>query len=290
MSLSLFFAKESVRKAAIRELDDNRTLRSSFNMMQLTLPINLLLTALCTAYIIFFTKPSTELAYFTPSILCWALALAVECYLEVYYVYMVLTKDLTPRLTLETVGVLFKTLLLWALLTQEFHLFSFAASQLAYNLLLLVGYPYLIARRPKTVENARIPPLEELRIVKGLPSRREDDQTPGYFKPYVLDTHSVLLADFTKSSVLKFILQEGEKIFMILYESQMAEGLADPLKLQAEFSLVSNFLGLLIQLLFAPAEETALILFSSRKAPDLKALSHWLQIMLALGTLTIIGS
>lgn len=53
---------------------------------------------------------------------------------------------------------------------------------------------------------------------------------------------------------------------------------------------MSNFLGLIIQLLFAPAEETALILFSSRKAPDLNALSHWLQIMLSLGTLTIVGS
>jgi len=117
MSLCLFFAKESVRKAAIRELDDNRGIRSAFNMMQLTLPINLLLTALCTIYILFFSKPSTELEYFVPSIVCWALALAVECYLEVYYVYMVLSKDLTPRLTLETVGVLFKTLLLWGMLT-----------------------------------------------------------------------------------------------------------------------------------------------------------------------------
>ena len=147
MSLSLFFAKESVRKVAIRELDDNRSLRSSFNIMQLTLPINLLLTALATAYIIFFTKPSTDLQYFVPSIIFWALALAVECLLEVYYVYMILAKDLTPRLTLETVGVLLKTLMLWGMLNYEFHLLSFAVSQLAYNLLLLVGYPYLISRR-----------------------------------------------------------------------------------------------------------------------------------------------
>jgi len=174
MSLSLFFAKESVRKASIRELDDNRTLRSTFNMMQLTLPINMLLVALATAYIIFFTTPSTDLQYFIPSIICWMLALAVECLLEVYYVYMILSKDLTPRLTLETLGVLIKTLMLWGMLKYDFHLLSFAVSQLAYNLLLLVGYPYLISRRQKKVEDARIPPLEELRIVKALPEYRED--------------------------------------------------------------------------------------------------------------------
>jgi hypothetical protein len=45
-----------------------------------------------------------------------------------------------------------------------------------------------------------------------------------------------------------------------------------------------------VQLLFAPTEETALILFASRKNPDLNALSFWMQILLALGTLTIAGS
>jgi hypothetical protein len=33
---------------------------------------------------------------------------------------------------------------------------------------------------------------------------------------------------------------------------------------------------MIIQMLFAPAEETALILFSARKNPDLAALGHWL--------------
>jgi hypothetical protein len=47
----------------------------------------------------------------------------------------------------------------------------------------------------------------------------------------VLDNHAVLLSDFTKSSLLKFILQEGEKIFMILYETQLAVGNVDPLKI-----------------------------------------------------------
>ena len=33
MSLSLFFAKEAVRKVAIRELNDNRSTTSAFNML-----------------------------------------------------------------------------------------------------------------------------------------------------------------------------------------------------------------------------------------------------------------
>ena len=68
----MFFAKESVRKAVIRELGDNRSMRSSFNLMQLTLPINLILTLLVTGYIIFFTQPVSELPYFVPSMLLYA--------------------------------------------------------------------------------------------------------------------------------------------------------------------------------------------------------------------------
>ena len=146
MSLSMFFAKEAVRKAAIRDIGDNRSIRSSFNLVQLTLPLNLIMTGLATAFILFLTNPSLELDYFVPSILCWAASLTMECYLEAYYVYMTLSKNLTPRVTLETVGVIIKTTLNYLLLTQNLHLISYAASQLVYNTILLVGYPYMIGK------------------------------------------------------------------------------------------------------------------------------------------------
>lgn len=276
MSLSMFFAKEAVRKAVIRELGDNRSMRSSFNLMQLTLLINLLLMVLVTCYIIFFTESASELQYFVPSMLLYAGTIVLQCYLEAYYVYMVFSKDLTPRLTLESIGVFIKTGLLYLMLTQEMHLLAYAASEFIYELFLLVGYPLLIARQPPKLETAYLPPLAELRVVTALPVRETDNEEKSYFAPYVLDTHAELLADFTKASLLKFVLQEGEKIFMVMFAAQLTNGSEDSLKIQAEFALVANFLGMLVQLMFAPAEETALILFSSRKEPDLPALQFWL--------------
>jgi hypothetical protein len=77
---------------------------------------------------------------------------------------------------------------------------------------------------------------------------------------------------------------------MLVFASKMTGGSDESLRMQAELSLVANFLGMLVQLLFAPTEETALILFSARKNPDLKALSFWMQIMISFGTLAVAGT
>jgi hypothetical protein len=169
------------------------------------LPINLLLTALVTAYILFFTE-TNELQYFVPSMLLYAGALVLQCYLEAYYVYMDVSNDLSPRVQLESVGIFIKTGMLYLMLTYDMHLLSYAASEFTYHLMLLVGYPLLIARIPPKVETAHMPPLDELRVVMPLPARPTDNKEKSYFVPYVLDNHTELLADFTKASLLKFIL------------------------------------------------------------------------------------
>jgi len=189
MSLSMFFAKESVRKAVIRELGDNRSIRSSFNLIQLTLPINMILTLFVTAYIIFFTERASDLQYFVPSMLLFAASIVLQIYLEAYYAYMVLSKDLTPRFTLESIGIFVKMGLLYLLLLKDMHLLAYAASEVAYYLLLLVGYPILIARKPPSVENAHLPTLEDLRVCVPLPERPEDNKEKSYLFPYVLDSH-----------------------------------------------------------------------------------------------------
>jgi peptidoglycan biosynthesis protein MviN/MurJ (putative lipid II flippase) len=122
MSLSMFFAKEAVRRAALRNFDDNRETQSAFNLVQLMLPINLLILLVATLYLVFLSRPSGELEYFVPSILCWAAALAIESYLEAYYVYTSLSKDLSPRLKLESIGILVKTVLNYGMLFLGFHL------------------------------------------------------------------------------------------------------------------------------------------------------------------------
>lgn len=40
----------------------------------------------------------------------------------------------------------------------------------------------------------------------------------------MLDSHTEMLVDYTKAAGLKFVLQEGEKIFMIMFAAQMSIG------------------------------------------------------------------
>jgi hypothetical protein len=50
-----------------------------------------------------------------------------------------------------------------------------------------------------------MPRLADFRVVIDIPDRH-GDSGKNYFTPYVHDTHSELLFDFTKQAVLKFIL------------------------------------------------------------------------------------
>jgi hypothetical protein len=101
-SLALFFAKEAVQKVAVRELDDNRSANSSINLMVLALPINFLIIGILTCILILFGRPSTNLEFFIPSIICFGAFLVLDCYADIYYVYMVLQKDLSIRLKVES--------------------------------------------------------------------------------------------------------------------------------------------------------------------------------------------
>ena len=119
---------------------------------------------------------------------------------------MIISKDLNPRLKVESFAILVRSLLLWLLLTRDLQLLSFAISQLVYILILLFGYPLLLSKKILKVEDAYLPNLDEIRVVKSLPERREDRSTKNYFSPYVLDYHVEKLSDFTKAAVVKFVL------------------------------------------------------------------------------------
>jgi hypothetical protein len=73
------------------------------------------------------------------------------------------------------------------------------------------------------MEEAHLPRLKDIRVVDGIPER-QGDSGKNYFTPYVLDSHTELLADFSKQAALKFVLEQGEKIFMVVYAVQLTSG------------------------------------------------------------------
>jgi hypothetical protein len=51
---------------------------------------------------------------------------------------------MSPRVKLETGGWFVKELLMYLMRVQGFHLFAYAFTQLVFDSILLIGYPYLI--------------------------------------------------------------------------------------------------------------------------------------------------
>lgn len=131
---------------------------------------------------------------------------------------MTISQNMGPRVKLETVGWFIKELLMYLMRLQNYHLLAYAVTQLVYDTILLVGYPYFIGKDQATpkMEEAHLPRLKDFRVVDSVPERK-GDSGKNYFTPYVLDSHTELLFDFTKQSVLKFVLEQGEKIFMIVF-------------------------------------------------------------------------
>mgnify|MGYP001110719995 CR=1 FL=1 len=79
----------------------------------------------------------------------------------------------------------------------------------------------------------------------------------------VLPGHVDLLREFTMSSLFKFILTEGEKLIMVGTSSFSVSE-------QAEYSLVSNLIGLVCKYIFQPAEESAFMFFSAQDKKEVE--------------------
>ena len=85
------------------------------------------------------------------------------------------------------------------------------------------------------------------------------------------------MTDFSKSTILKFFLTEGEKLIIVALLSFESD-------VSAEFSLVQSLIGLVCRFIFQPAEEAAYLVFAADPNPDLNSLRKWLSAMLAIGT------
>lgn len=128
----------------------------------------------------------------------------LECYADIYYVYMVLQKDLSVRLKVESFATLLRSGFTWILLTNNFHLFSYAIGQLAFSSMLCFGYRFLLLQQLPRIETAHLPQISEILVVFPFPERLEDKNSKNYYFPYVLDTHAELLLEFTKAAAVKF--------------------------------------------------------------------------------------
>jgi len=62
---------------------------------------------------------------------------------EPYYVHMLLTGDMQPRIRAECIGILLKSVATYFLLLKNFNLLAYSLSQLLYSISILLFYSYL---------------------------------------------------------------------------------------------------------------------------------------------------
>ena len=72
------------------------------------------------------------------------LAAFLENLSEPFYVHMLITGDIGPRVKTECVGILIKSVTTYFLLLNDFNLLAYAISHLLYSLTLFVFYLYLV--------------------------------------------------------------------------------------------------------------------------------------------------
>ena len=118
-------------------------MKSANNLVLLTTPIQFVLAICMFIGVTWTSSESQDLDYFGISVFLMCLAAFIENLSEPYYIHMLITGDIRPRVKTECVGILIKSVSTYYLLRNDFNLLAYAISHLLYSLTLVVLYPYL---------------------------------------------------------------------------------------------------------------------------------------------------
>ena len=114
-------------------------MKSANNLVLLTVPIQLILAMTVYLFITFNSDNQSNLDNFSISILVMCIAAFLENLSEPFYIHMLLTGDMQPRIKTECVGILLKSVATYYLLINNFNLLAYSLSQLLYSVSLLLA-------------------------------------------------------------------------------------------------------------------------------------------------------
>ncbi|GES77871.1 Rft-1-domain-containing protein [Rhizophagus clarus] len=192
-------------------------------------------------------EESLSAPYYVVSVILYGLAAFIELIIEPLYVAAMNNLIFTLRVRCEIIGVFLRCIITFAMTVMgapkngekgenAYGILAFAVAQIAFSLVLMIGYVgYFIS-------------YWDIQLLK--PRKLQDERQ----KVFWFDEHLFNLAKtFTKQSLLKHVLTEGDKMLIAI--------LSDPVD-QGIYAFVFNYGSLIVRILFQPLEETTRTLFS----------------------------
>ncbi|CAG8627220.1 3110_t:CDS:2, partial [Racocetra persica] len=218
------------------------------NLSYIPIPIGMITTFLaCAFYLYYATEDTLNTPYYVTSVVLYGLSAFGELLIEPLFITAMNNLIFKLRVSCEGIGVIVRCIITLALTllgaqgndekySNTFGILAFAVAQFAFTLVMMTGYiGYFVFKWD---------------ISLLMPRKLYDNKN----KEFWLDAHLFGLAKtFTKQSLLKHILTEGDKMLIAWLSSPVDQGI---------YAFVVNYGSLICRILFQPLEEAGRTLFS----------------------------
>ncbi|CAG8710964.1 1986_t:CDS:2, partial [Acaulospora morrowiae] len=265
----LFLSREGFRCALLRGGDDTSnvdelaspsaekvvfansrrgSLQKITNISWIPIPIGMLTTFLACAFYIFYATEETLAApYYVTSVVLYGLSALGELMIEPLYIAAMNKLLFKLRVGCEGAGVIVRCVITLALTLlgapkngekgeNAYGILAFSVAQFVYTLILMTGYiGYFLSRWDMSLL---------------IPRKLQDERKNQFW----FDAQLFGLAKtFTKQSLLKHVLTEGDKMLITWLSNTSDQGI---------YAFVVNYGSLIVRILYQPLEETGRTLFS----------------------------
>ena len=236
----LFFSREGIRNALFRSTKEDKS------QVQITLVNTSWLSTIVgvpvtIGMILYFLIFATDATHYTKCVYVFGLSTWLELLIEPMFAVTQANLKFKVRVVIEGVAVFLNVLVSYVLTklgdtgdpsSNTFGVLSFAYARLAFSIGLILGYTsyYIYKSESSTFK----------------PRKLKNDT---YFDPSTLK----LSWSFTKQSLVKQLLNEGDKFIMSLLASASTQGI---------WAIVLNYGSLIARILFAPLEEIFRVFYS----------------------------
>ncbi|CAG8475301.1 12428_t:CDS:2, partial [Dentiscutata heterogama] len=218
------------------------------NLSYIPIPAGIITTFLaCSFYVYYAPEETFNTPYYVTSVVLYGISAFGELIIEPLFVTAMNNLIFKLRVSCEGIGVIVRCIITLVLTLlgargndeknpNTFGILAFAVAQFAFTLVIMAGYiGYFVSKWD---------------ISLLMPRKLRDKNN----KEFWLDDHLFSLAKtFTKQSILKHILTEGDKMLIAWLSSPADQGI---------YAFVVNYGSLVARILFQPLEETGRTLFS----------------------------